>query len=136
MTPRRSQKISVPKTKSSDYAKVAHNFYLGAELAKTFEYWNAAALLVVHAAIAYTDAVTIKVGGIKSRGEDHMAAADLLEETVVLDERGKKAIKHLVHIIEQKNLASYGGESYQKEDVEKLWKTLDRYRGWVLSLLE
>lgn len=43
---------------------MADGFFAGAEAAKTFEYWDAAGLLIIHAAIAYTDAIRIKVGGV------------------------------------------------------------------------
>jgi hypothetical protein len=46
-------------------------------MAVEFQYWNAAGVLLVHAAIALTDALTVKIGGAKSTGEDHMLAADL-----------------------------------------------------------
>ena len=75
MTPRMSRRASVLRTKYHDYMKVADNFRSGAELAKEFEYWNAAGVLIIHAAIAYTDAITIKVGGVKSQGEDHKRAS-------------------------------------------------------------
>ena len=59
MTPRFTKRVPVPKSRKSDYAGVAGNFYDGANVAREFEYWNAAGLLIIHAAIAYTDAVTI-----------------------------------------------------------------------------
>ena len=126
---------SVPRSKYQDYMKVADNFYNGAEAAKAFEYWNAAGVLIIHAAIAYTDALTIKVGGVKSQGDDHMAAADLLKEVVTLDERGQKALNHFGRMIQQKNVVSYNGEVYAREDVEQLWKQLERYKAWALTVL-
>ena len=77
MSPRRTKRASVERSKYSDYLKVAESFYSGAETVRAFEYWNAAGLLIVHAAIAYTDAITIKISGVKSQGEDHMEAVDL-----------------------------------------------------------
>lgn len=135
MTPRITRRTSVPRTKYHDYSKVADNFYLGAELAKEFEYWNAAGVLIIHAAIAYTDAITIKVGGVKSQGEDHMAAVDLLREVVALDERGQRSANHLARMIEQKNVVSYTGEVYAKSNIDKLWKQLERYKEWTISIL-
>jgi len=135
MTPRVSRRTSVHRTKYHDYIKVADNFYLGAELAKEFEYWNAAGVLIIHAAIAYTDAITIKVGGVKSQGEDHMAAVDLLREVVALDEAGKKASNHFARMIEQKNLVSYSGEIYTRINIEQLWRQLERFKAWAASIL-
>ena len=136
MTPRMSRRTSVHRTKYHDYVKVADNFYLGAELAKEFEYWNAAGVFIIHAAIAYTDAITIKVGGVKSQGEDHMAAVDLLREVVALDEAGQKASHHLARMIEQKNVVSYSGEVYARTNIEQLWKQLERYKAWAVSILD
>jgi len=126
---------SVPRNKAKDYQAVAENFTRGAELARTYEYWNAAGLLIIHSAIAYSDAVTIKVGGVKSHGEDHMAVMGLLKDTVVLDDLGIKALNHLRRMIEQKNLVSYSGEIYQRKDVEELWKHLDRFRSWAVQIM-
>lgn len=135
MTPRRHRRVSVPKSKKSDYARVAENFYRGAEVAKEFEYCNAAGVLIVHAAIAYTDALTIKFGGVKSKGEDHMAAIDLLRQVVALDEQGEAGARHLERIINEKTRVSYEGEVYTKKDVDNLWKHLLRYQAWAVPML-
>lgn len=131
----KTSRIKVDKNKSSDYTSVADNFTKGAELAKEFGYWNAAGVLIVHAAIAYTDAITIKVAGVKSRGEDHVQAARLMEEVVALDEDGRKALNKLRRLIEEKNLVSYSGEIYQKNDIERMWKLLERYKNWAVEML-
>ncbi len=131
----KTNRIKVNRDKSLDYASVADNFAKGAELAKEFGYWNAAGVLIVHAAIAYTDAITIKVAGVKSRGEDHAQAARLIQEVVALDETGQKALNKLRRLIEEKNLVSYSGEIYQKNDIERMWKLLERYRNWAIEIL-
>ncbi len=135
MTPRISRRTSIAKSEHHNYVKVADNFYSGADLAKQFEYWNAAGVLIIHAAIAYSDAITIKVGGVKSQGDDHMSVIDLMRDIVELDEHGQRAINHLVRMIDQKNLVSYSGEVYEKTDIEKLWKQLERYKEWVVMIL-
>ena len=130
-----NRRISISRSKHHDYAKVADNFYSGADLAREFEYWNAAGVLIIHAAIAYTDALTIKVGGVKSQGEDHRAVVDLLSEIVQLGETGQRAVNHLARMIEQKNIVSYSGEIYTRTGIEKLWKQLGRYKEWAVSML-
>jgi hypothetical protein len=125
----------VPRSKYEDYLNVAENFHAGADTAKTFEYWNAAGVLIIHAAIAYTDAITIKIGGTKSQGDDHMAAVDLVRQVVALDKNGERAVNHLWRMIQEKNAVSYQGEIYTRQDVDKLWKHLDRYRAWARTIL-
>ena len=136
MTPRMTKRVSVQRPKASDYSSVARSFYDGANAAKEFEYWNAAGVLIVHAAIAYTDALTIKYGGVRSKGEEHMAAVELLRQVMALDVDGLAAARHLERIINEKNRVSYEGEIYVKKDVEALWKHLLRYRTWALSKIE
>jgi hypothetical protein len=106
MTPKLTKRISVPKSKRADYAMVGDNFYKGAEVAREFDYYNAAGVLIVHAAIAYTDSITIKFGGVKSKGEDHMAAVELLRQVMALDEKGLAGARHLERIINEKNRVS------------------------------
>lgn len=134
MTPRLTKRLTVPRQKHSDYAAVGANFYQGAELAREFEYWNAAGLLMVHAAIAYTDALTIRHGGVKSKGEDHMAAAALLRQVIALDEHGLAGARHLERLISEKNRVSYEGDLFTRKDAELLWKHLQRYRDWALTM--
>lgn len=136
MSPRKTKRIFVPRSKKQDYVSVADNFYKGAEVAREFDYYNAAGVLIVHSAIAYTDALTIKFGGVRSKGEDHMAAVDLLRQVIALDDKGLAGARHLERIINEKTRVSYEGEIYTKKDVETLWKHLLRYRDWSVSMLE
>ncbi|MFH2202240.1 MAG: hypothetical protein ABIJ96_03920 [Elusimicrobiota bacterium] len=136
MSPRPQKRVSVPKARSKDYRKVAENFYQGAEMAQGFEYWNAAGVLIVHAAIAYTDAITIRRGGVKSKGEDHAAAADLLRGIIPVDEAAQKALRQLERMIHEKNRVSYEGHVYTRKDIGNLWKSLERYRAWARSVLD
>ncbi|MFN0117556.1 MAG: hypothetical protein ACKVQC_04585 [Elusimicrobiota bacterium] len=133
---KRTLRQSQDRSKYKDFKQVAENFFQGAEAAKEFEYWNAAGVLIVHAAIAYTDALTIKVGGVKSKGEDHMAAIDLVREVVNLSENSLNSLRHFSDLINQKNLVSYSGEIYAKKDIEMMWKKLVRYRDWIVTLLD
>lgn len=114
---------------------MGESFAQAAELAMQFQYWNAAGVLLVHAAIALTDALTVKVGGVKSAGEDHMLGADLLESVLAVDAEGKKAIGHFRAIIQEKNLVSYGGQIYRQEDIRRMARHLTRFRIWVDRLL-
>jgi len=104
-------------------------------MATEFQYWNAAGVLLVHAAIALTDALTVKIGGAKSAGDDHMLAAELLESVLALDPEAKKAIRHLRALIQEKTLVSYSGEIYRQEDIRRMTRHLDRYRAWAHPLL-
>ena len=128
-------RIPVHRTKVKDYQSVAESFYRGAELAREFEYWNAAGVLIVHAAIALADAIAIKLAAVKSRGDDHHETIALLEAVVAPSEEKKKALQHLRRIIDHKNAVSYSGELYDRKDIEQLWKQVARFRQWAMDLL-
>ena len=128
---RKNVRKEVDKTKSLDYLKVAESFAGGAEVAKDFEYWNAAGILIVHAAIAYADAMCIKYGGVKSQGEDHNQVVALLREILSVNDENKKAFIQLEKIIAHKTSVSYSGDVYDEKDVENLWKNFERFKRWV-----
>jgi hypothetical protein len=132
---RKSKRKSVDRSKSNSYKIVADNFIQGAEVAREFEYWNAAGVLIVHAAIALSDALAIKIGGVKSQGENHYDAIALLDELVESSPEKKKALNQLRMIIDHKTSVSYSGDLYDRKDVDLLWKQLDRFRTWANLLL-
>jgi hypothetical protein len=99
------------------------------------EYWTAAGLLIVHSAIAYTDALCIQQSGQKSSGDNHEDAVALLDEVVAGGEEKTKAINQLRRIIEEKTKVSYLGDLYSSAQAEELWKRLKRYRDWAVAIL-
>lgn len=132
---RKNVRKEVDKVKSTDYLKVAESFAGGAEVARSFEYWNAAGVLIVHSAIAYADAVCIKYGGVKSQGEDHNQVVTLLKELLSAGDDNKKAYIQLEKIIAHKTSVSYSGDVYDEKDVDNLWKNFERFKRWVERIL-
>src|SRR5664280_2208829 len=110
---RQAQKLTINRAKAANYKSVAENFYEGAKVAADYEYWNAAGVLIVHSAIAYGDAVTIKFGGVKSKGENHQALVNLLDSLIPDSSAKKKALLQLSKIIDHKNAVSYSGAIYE-----------------------
>jgi hypothetical protein len=133
---RKTVRKYIDKAKSRKFKTVADNFFNGAEVAKEYEYWNAAGVLIVHAAIALADAVTIKVGGVKSQGENHYELITLIDELITGSHQKQNALKQLRQIIDHKNSVSYNGDIYDKKDVDKLWKHLMRFRNRALDFLK
>ena len=134
--PRPSTRKTVDRARSADYFAVAENFFKGAELAREFEYWNAAGLLIVHAAIAYADAICVKLGGVKSRGEGHHEAIALLDELTAVNQGQKGALNQFRKIIDHKTSVSYAGDVYSRGDVELLWRLVVRFRDWAMGVLK
>lgn len=126
---------SIDRSKYREYQRVAEHFYDAAKDSVDLEYWTAAAVLIVHAAIAYADALCIKVAGQCSVGESHEHTVTLLEEQVAGRDEKKKALNQLRYIIEEKTRVSYLGEMISPSQTKNLLKRLERFREWVISIL-
>src|SRR3989304_8884879 len=134
MAKRRGRK-SVPRNRYKEYENVAEHFYEAAKDSMELEYWTAAGVLIVHSAIAYTDSLCIKLAGVKSIGEDHEEAVNLLENSVAEGEEKSKAINQLRRLIEEKTKVSYLGELYSTSQTKEMWKSLERFRKWAIEIL-
>jgi len=132
---RKTIRARVDNTKWVDYKKVAESFFGGADVAREYEYWNAAGVLIVHSAIALADAISIKFRAEKSQGEDHNQTVLLLKDTLTSNDENKKAYNHLEKIIAHKTSVSYSGNVYDRKDVDNLWKNFERFKRWAESLL-
>lgn len=132
---RKSSVVTVEKRKYKDYKAVADNFYQGAEVAFEFQYYNAAGVLIVHSAIAYSDSITIKMQGIKCRGEDHHEIIALLQKVTGNPTENQTALTKLSKIIEHKNRVSYSGDIYEKKDIDEMRKLIERYKSWAEKII-
>lgn len=118
-----------------EYEQVADHFYEAARDAMDLEYWTAAGVLIVHAAIAYADALCIQQAGVRSGAENHEESAVLLEQTLPSNDATSTAIRHLRRIIDEKTKVSYLGELYSRDQTKGLWNRLDRFRQWAKRIL-
>lgn len=132
----RSPRKKIDSTRYNDFKEVAKNFYEGAKIATEYSYYNAAGVLIVHSAIAYSDAVSIKNGGVKIHGDNHYEIISLLNDLITHSPDKKKALTQLKNIIDHKNSVSYSGDVYDKKDIDQLWKHFERYKFWVDELLK
>ena len=99
-------------------------------------YWTAAGVLIVHAAIAYSDALCIRSAGEKSSGENHEDALTLMDQVVPESEEKTNALNQLHRIIEEKTKVSYLGNLYTAKQCQDLWKRLQRFRDWAREILD
>ena len=103
------------------------------ELRDDGENANGVITLVVHASIAYADALTGKFGAFVNQ-RDHKGVAAAVERAL-----GKRAdsaqMKRLSEIIAQKDPSSYGARRSAKERARDLLSQLDRFSEWVERVL-
>lgn len=129
-----TKKIDV--NKYLDFQKISKDFSEGSKAAYTFEYFNASGVLIIHAAIALADAVTIKLSGRKCSGESHYDILDFLKHVTPVSQSKKRAIDQFEKLIDHKNKVSYLGDIYDKKDVDKLLKYYERFEIWASSQLK
>lgn len=126
---------TVDSTRHTNFITVAESFYEAARMAYELEYYNASGVLYIHSAIAYADAITIKLSGKKCSGENHYAVINLLDEVLPQSTIDKKAFTNFKQLIDHKNLVSYTGDIYHKKDLDKISKHFERFKIWSETVL-
>jgi hypothetical protein len=106
----------------SGFLAAAEENYASACAVQASRKYRAAGILLVHAVIALTDALTVRAGGVKSAGEDHQEAIELVRELLPNVDGLGTALRHLEAIIHEKNRVSYTGDPYTSIDPQKCAK--------------
>ncbi|HET7230905.1 MAG TPA: hypothetical protein VFJ16_12925 [Longimicrobium sp.] len=95
---------------------------------------NGLAIVSVHAAIAYTDALTVAFRGIKSVDGDHTRAAEVLAHA--LGQRAEPGqVKRLKRVLNAKSAVSYGGDYYTLQEGREVYSDVTRYGAWAEEML-
>ncbi len=94
------------------------------------KYGNGLAIIAVHAAIAYTDALTVAFREIKSTDGEHLQAAQVLVHA--LGHRAEaEPVRWLKRIVGAKSHASYSGSYYTLEDGRGILREMERFVEWA-----
>jgi hypothetical protein len=99
-------------------------------------YAAAAALLAVHSAISYNDALLIKLTGKRPRGRDHKQAVKTVIRACEKASIPGAGIQHLNKLVNAKTEVSYGEEEVDNERVHILCLAAEQFYGWVEPLLK
>jgi hypothetical protein len=136
---RRGRRPAVDPAASVKYQRVGASLMKGARdlealAAEGDSYGNAIAVIAIHAAIAYTDALSVRFGGFKSAEGDHVRVVDALKEAL-----GKRAdetaIRHLRRVLAEKDQVAYQGEYYTIADARRLTAATEKFATWAEDLL-
>jgi hypothetical protein len=98
-------------------------------------YTAALALVSIHCAIAFNDALLLKLTGGRSQSADHMAAVRLTEKQCSKRKITPTGLKHLKELVKAKTRVSYSNEKTTYESAERLAVASERFETWVLPLL-
>jgi len=98
-------------------------------------YASAAALLAVHSAISYSDAVLIGLGAKRPRGENHSEAILALKRACSRTDVDNRGILHLQKLLSAKTDISYGEKPVDGEKTEALCIAAERFQVWAERIL-
>ena len=101
-------------------------------------YGNAIAVLAIHAAISYNDALTISYGELKSPAGQHSRAADLLTEVLkgINTREVSSRADQLRTILGSKDRVSYTGTFYRLEDAALLLTQVTDFARWADAMYQ
>ena len=95
-------------------------------------YSNSSALLGIHGAISYADALRTGMGSKKLSSDNHSQAAKELES--LLDSRRFKqqqGVKHYKLLLAAKSMISYAAETVRRNEIEDIVKHALRFADWA-----
>ena len=104
--------------------------------ADSSSYAAAAALLAVHSAISYNDALLIKLTGKRPRGRDHKQAVKAIITACDKAAIPRAGIQHLKELVDAKSEVSYGEEEADNERIHVLCLAAEQFYRWVEPLLK
>lgn len=126
---------AVDQSLAAKYLEKATRFKADAEkMAQLMDEFsgNGVAVLCVHAAIAYGDAVGILAAGKKSKSGDHRDAATFLASVVpIRTAEDKAAIRALQAILNRKDEVSYADDILDASEAAALLERLGRFARWA-----
>lgn len=99
-------------------------------------YGSAAALLAVHSAISYCDAVLVELSGGRPRSENHLLAVTALKRACTKAGIDRQGIGHLRRLLGAKTDISYGEKPVDNEKITALCVAADRFQTWAERLLQ
>jgi hypothetical protein len=112
-----------------------HRNTLELEAISESRYGNGLAIIAIHAAIAYTDALTIAYRGIRSQDGDHTRAADVLAHALGQRREHERQVVRLRQIVQEKSNVSYSGHYYTLEEGKHLVQETTEFIRWAEDML-
>jgi len=97
---------------------------------------SALALVSIHSAIAYNDALHIRLTGKRPKGDDHKTAAISTEKSCRVRKLNTAGIVHLKTLIEKKTAYSYGNSAVTSEQAQAVSIKAERFEAWVNQIIK
>ena len=99
-------------------------------------YASAVALLAVHSAISYSDALLIGLGSKRPHGENHREAITALKRACTRAKIDQQGIGHFQKLLSVKTDISYGEKRVDNERATALCVTAEQFQVWAERILQ
>lgn len=130
MSPKKRSTKTITEQEARSYLKKAEEFYLTMAEAFLKRLWNAAGLAGVHCAISATDALLGMKARIRSSGESHLEAVQLLKQHIDDSNIGAQS-QRLYRVLSEKSLVEYDSREFRETEAAAVVKDVGRYFEWV-----
>jgi hypothetical protein len=95
-------------------------------------YRNSSALLAIHSAISYSDALRAGLGDERLASDGHDRAADALQNLIgARYPHGGSGVSHLRFLLSRKNVVAYSAKRMEHSDYESLFTRAGRFAKWA-----
>ena len=131
-TPRRR----VARHRAADYWRVSTHLLESARTLLTLddkEYGNAIGICIIHAVISANDAVTIKLGEVRSSSEQHLNAQRVLQE--VAKDVPSNIVRAYSTVVQAKFEYEYSGDVFTPAAARRLLSKAEIFYGWAREQL-
>jgi hypothetical protein len=99
-------------------------------------YASAVALLAVHSAISFGDAVLISLTGQRSRSQAHAQAVTAISKACKKANIQTDGIRHLEKLVSAKTGISYGDKEVDERTIQVLYLAAGRFQAWAEHILK
>ena len=115
------------------YIQRATDFLEGMQLTRNDQsYLNSSALLAIHSAVSFTDALRLGLGDQSLASDDHKKAADSLQKMLSTRNTDEQTgLGHLRYLLSRKHLVAYGNRRLERTDYETLFTKAERFAKWA-----
>jgi hypothetical protein len=95
-------------------------------------FWNSSALLAIHSAISYSDALRVGLGDKKLSADGHERAADTLHSLLGSQySENRDGLKHLRFLLSRKSVVAYSAKRLEYSDYQSLFTRAERFAQWA-----
>lgn len=136
---KRGRRKTVERHQAAKYRNVGSALLRSAQdleevAAEDARYGNAIAVIAIHAAIAYNDAITIAYAAFKSTEGEHEKAPDAL--IAALKNPSPDNVDLLRAVVKKKDTVSYQGEYQTMGDAATILRRAEQFCAWAEEMYQ